>query len=473
MTRNWMARLAWGQGFVLVLALAAAGLGSWRARLQQEEAEARRSGLALLEELKAGGSAPGLAEGIYHADDRVAYLRLRREENRVDVTWYRSLALAEGAGCPPPKLTGINSRYCRELDARLVDVQLTGPAPGDLLQAGLWVSRGPAALREGGLGELGSWLLAAGCGLVLVMILGWRRAESLRQLSRRAREVSEVIPPVHRPLESEDEWEAISRTLEGLAKELKWHKVQLSRLNSVFRRRVSDGTRRWRKAFREKEQRSEQEQKEWGQALSALKPLIRHLAQMSRVLEQRVGESLAPEDQGRLRRLLRESEKALSQLLEIEKEFKLVEGEDPVEQVNLRELIWKMAPSLEQEGIRLSFMSPLPTLWLPSAPMERLWRELIHAAAGTEGIRAAGTVEIGYANLRDRLVFFLKGTRGAGVKKLSESVSSRAQRVLEPFRGRLWLEYHPHQGGVIYFTLAKERLTRPETPEVEGRAEAA
>jgi len=460
---------------ILVLALLAAGMAGYRERVREQELEAGKSGLALLTELRARGGGAALAESIFRANENFAYLKVRDVANQVDLAWYRSLALAEKGPCALPAVStaGPGPRFCRPLRARVVDVKLAGLNPGDVFQAGLWSAGGP---RSGGVfspRELWSWLLVMGCGLALAWVLARRQGEPLRRLSQRAREVSAVIPPTHRPLDREDEGEMIEQTLAGLGKELRLHKVQLATAHSAFRSRIADSRRQLRQALKQQEQIAAKEKKELALALAELKTPLRHLAQMSRVLEQRIGDGLPLEDQGRMRRLLRESEKALHQLLEIETDLKLVTEREPVEQLNLSELIWKMGPGLEAEGIRVQSENPLPTLWLEPKRMERLFRELIHAAAGQAGLRSKTTVQVGYANLRDRLAFFVKGTRGAGVKKLSEDVNSWAQRLLQAYQGRIWVEYQPNRGGVIYFTLAKDSLTRKIAPEAEASAEAA
>jgi len=470
---SWIAGLAWGQSMILAITLTAAGIAGYRERAAAEERQARRLGTALLTELHARGGDASLAESMFHANEQFAYLKVREVEHQVDLAWYQSLNLADSGQCPSPKAFTGRARWCRPLGARLVDVRLGGPLGGDILQAGLWVGGGP---RQAGIlpwGELWAWLLVGGCGVVLALSLAWRQGHPLQELTRKAREVSAVIPPARRPLDQENEWGFLKQTLESLGKELKFHKVQLAKAHQVLGNRKAEGNRGLRLALRQKEQEVEKEKKELGRSLEQLKPPLRHLAQISRVLEQRIAESLAPEDQGRLRRLLRESEKALHRLLEIETELKLVIEREPTELVNLSELIWEMGPELEAEGIRVHLANSLPTLWLPRQRMQRLYRELIQAAAGERGERGKVTVEVGYANLGDRLAFFVKGSRGAGVRKFSEATSSWARHALQQYHGTIWVEYQPNQGGILYFTLAKDSLAKSAPSEPEPMAEAA
>ena len=338
-------------------------------------------------------------------------------------------------------------------------------------QAGLWASGGPGPAGVFPAGEVWAWLLVGVSGLALIWGLAWRQGKPLRELSRRAAQLLEVIPPAHRPLEPGQEWGLLKQTLEGLAKELKLHKIQLAKAHQVLANRRAEGKRELRLVLREKEQEAEREQREFGQTLAELKPGLRHLAQMSRVLERRVGKGLPAEDQGRLHRLGRESEKALHHLFQIEAELKLVTLPEPAELVNLSELIWKMGPEWAAAGIRIQLPNPLPTLWLPRQRLERLFRELIRAAAGEIAEGRQALVEVGYANLGDRLIFFVKGAGAAGVGKLSESAYSWARHALQPFRGKIWVKYLPEQRGIIYFTLAKETLN--QTPPVQMAPAAA
>jgi hypothetical protein len=469
---SWTAGVAWSQSLILGIALLAAGITSYRERGAAQERQTRRLGSALLTELRDSGGEPALAESLFHANEQLAYLKVRQVENQVDLAWYRSQELAGRGECPPPPAVTERVRSCRPLDARLVDVQVRGLAPGDILQAGLWVSGGPRPAGVLSAGELWAWLVVAVCGLALAFSLAWRQGHPLRELSRRAGQLAEVIPPAHRPLYQDHEWGTLEQTLESLGKELKLHKIQLAKAHQVLGNRRAEGRRELRLALGQKEQEAEQEKRELSRSLAELKMPLRHLAQMSRVLEQRVGEGLPPEDQGRLRRLSRESEKALHRLLEIETELKLVLEREPAEQLNLSELIWKLGPEWEAAGIRIQLVNPLPTLWLPRPRMERLFRELIQAAAGERVEKRKAVVEVGYANLRDRLAFFVKGARGAGIRKFSETAASWARHALQPYRGMIWVEYQPEQGGIIYFTLAKDALAKTAAAAAE-LAEAA
>jgi signal transduction histidine kinase len=470
---GWTARLAWGQSLILVIALAAAGIAGYRERVAAGERQALRLGLALLTELRERGGDSALAEGVFHANEQMAYLKVRKVDDRLDLAWYQSLDLADRGQCPPSQVLTGRSRWCRPLGARLVDVRLSGLPPGELLQAGLWVGGGPRQAGMVSFGELWAWFLAGGAGLALVLSLAWRQGRRWQELGRLARAAAAVIPPARRPLDQESEWGFLEQTLGSLGKELKLHKVQLARAMQALRDRRADGKRGLRLALRQKDLEDEKEKLGFSRSLAELKPPLRHLAQMSRVLEQRIGEGLPAEDQGRLHRLLRESEKALGRLLEMETELKLTTEREPAEQVNLHELVWQMGPALEAEGIQVRFVNPLPTLWLPQPRMERLFRELIRAAAGERGEQRRTTVEVGYADLHDRLAFFVKGSPGAAVKSFSETAGSWVRHALQQYRGSVWMEARPGKGGIIYFTLAKDTLSKPSVPEPETRAEAA
>ncbi len=319
-------------------------------------------------------------------------------------------------------------------------------------------------------------------GFVLSMLFSWRIIQPIQQI---VNYFKTGFSQITADLSERSEPRFLAKALALLRKELTQKNEHITKVQKMFRnwRRVQN--QKYKNKIKHLEKALNQTETQLYNLVENLKPSIRHILQMSRLLYVQASDKLPVEMEGRFLILMREAEQCRDQLLELEEALELKrDGEKSKnELVSLQELVFdlknELKELLENYQAQIKLKTTLPSIYCRWNWLHQLFKGLIEELlTKSEGIEKP-IIEIGYNNLNDRLLFYLsllgekkqepaKKDSAEEIDLESEEDISKASStfprpslvaIVENYGGELWEGENEQGNGIIFFTLSKHRLS--------------